>query len=99
MRKSIEELQAKIEEIDDTNQEEDIDTWKSEIQELEEKLQGQQNERDQVITQVSDKREELKKHLEDIERYDQRVQEVANNVEELKAAFKVELLISINNVF
>ena len=89
MRKSIEELQAKIEEIDDTNQEEDIDTWKSEIQELEEKLQGQQNERDQVITQVSDKREELKKHLEDIERYDQRVQEVANNVEELKAAFKV----------
>ena len=99
MRKSIEELQAKIEEIDDTNQEEDIDTWKSEIQELEEKLQGQQNERDQVITQVSDKREELKKHLEDIERYDQRVQEVANNVEELKAAFKVELLISINYVF
>ena len=89
MRKSKEELQAKIEEIDDTNQEEDIDTWKSEIQELEEKLQGQQNERDQVITQVSDKREKLKKHLEDIERYDQRVQEVANNVEELKAAFKV----------
>ena len=89
MRRSIEELQAKIEEIDDTNQEEDIDTWKSEIQELEEKLKGQQNELDQVITQISDKREELKKHLEDIDRYDQRVQEVVNNVEELKATFKV----------
>ena len=38
MRKSIEELQAKIEEIDDTNQEENIDTWKSKIAELEEKL-------------------------------------------------------------
>ena len=38
MRKSIEELQPKIEEKDDTNQEEDIDTWKSEIPELEEKL-------------------------------------------------------------
>ena len=89
MRRSIEEFQAKIEEIDDTNQEEDIDTWKSEIQELEEKLKGQQNELDQAITQISDKREELKKHLEDIDRYDQRVQEVVNNVEELKAAFKV----------
>ena len=89
MRRSIEEFQAKIEEIDDTNQEEDIDTWKSEIQELEEKLKGQQNELDQVITQISDKREELKKHLEDIDRYDQRVQEVVNNVEELKATFKV----------
>ena len=89
MRRSIEELQAKIEEIDDTNQEEDIDTWKSEIQELEEKLKGQQNELDQAITQISDKREELKKHLEDIDRYDQRVQEVVNNVEELKATFKV----------
>ena len=89
MRRSIEEFQAKIEEIDDTNQEEDIDTWKSEIQELEEKLKGQQNELDQAITQISDKREELKKHLEDIDRYDQRVQEVVNNVEELKATFKV----------
>ena len=89
MRRSIEEFQAKIEEIDDTNQEEDIDTWKSEIQELEEKLKGQQNELDQAVTQISDKREELKKHLEDIDRYDQRVQEVVNNVEELKATFKV----------
>lgn len=95
MNQSKNEILTKIEELDDANQDGDIATWEKEIEELGDKLKGQEDKVKQVQEIVSEKRRSLE-DLEEEKRGDSVYeQEVGTKLETAKDQFKVRSLNSV----
>ena len=83
------EAQQMMEALDDTSHEADIDTWESEIRELDERIATQTGKIQEVQDAIKDRREKLEELEEERRAHVEYETEVSNRLEAARDELKV----------
>lgn len=89
MEGNIDELKVRLEEINSTDQEEDIATWEGVVRDLDEKLVGCRKEFNTVKAEMSANIQRLKEREQLEQEHEQHVQSIARKLQDVRRRIKV----------